>query len=125
MTPRFWFQQVLSTAFLVVGLFISLPASATPPIKERLPLTMSGTGCSEKEAEINKLLQAIPGVLSVDFNRIPDHVLVDITPSSVKPEDVLNRVNDAASSWHCKVEIIEGCISAKMPTAPAAPHQHE
>jgi copper chaperone CopZ len=86
---------------------------------------MSGAGCSGKEAEINKILQAIPGVLSVDFNRIPDHVLVDITPSSVKPEDVLNRVNETASSWQCKVEIIEGCISAKMPTASAAPHQHE
>ena len=118
-------QQALSTVFLAVGLFTSLPALATPPVKERLPLTMSGAGCSWKEAEINKILQAIPGVLSVDFNRIPDHVLVDITPSSVKPEDVLNRVNEAASSWQCKVEIIEGCISAKMPTASAAPHQHE
>jgi copper chaperone CopZ len=122
---RFWSQQALCAAFLAVSVMISLPASAAPPVKERLPLTMSGAGCSGKEAEINKLLQAIPGVLSVDFNRIPDHVLVDITPSSVKPEDVLNRVNDAASSWQCKVEIIEGCISAKMPTASAAPHQHE
>lgn len=118
-------QQTLSTVFLAVGLFTSLPALAIPPVKERLPLTMSGAGCNGKEAEINKILQAIPGVLSVDFNRIPDHVLVDITPSSVKPEDVLNRVNEAASSWQCKVEIIEGCISAKMPTASAASHQHE
>jgi hypothetical protein len=123
--PHSWSQQALSAAFLAVGLFITLPASATPPVKERLPLTMSGAGCSEKEAEINKILQAIPGVLNVDFNRIPDHVLVDITPSSVKPEDLLHQVNAAASSWQCKVEIIEGCISAKMPTASADPHQHE
>ena len=123
--PQFWSHLALSAACFAVGLSLSVPASATPPVKERLPLTMSGTGCSEKEAEIGKVLQAIPGVISVDFNRIPDHVLVDITPSSVKPEDVLNQVNDAASSWQCKVEIIEGCISAKMPTASVAPHQHE
>lgn len=123
--PHSWSQQALSAAFLAAGLFISLPASATPPVKERLPLTMSGAGCSEKETEIGRILQAIPGVISVEFNRIPDHVLVDITPSSVKPEDLLHRVNAAASSWQCKVEIIEGCISAKMPTASADPHQHE
>jgi hypothetical protein len=120
-----WSQQAIPIALLVITVFISLPALATPPVKERLPLTMSGAGCSEKEAEINKILQAIPGVLAVDFNRIPNHVLVDITPSTVKSADVLNRVNDAASSWQCKVEIIEGCISAKMPTASAAPHHAE
>lgn len=120
-----WSQQAIPIALLVITVFISLPALATPLVKERLPLTMSGAGCSEKEAEINKILQAIPGVLAVDFNRIPNHVLVDIIPSTVKSADVLNRVNDAASAWQCKVEIIEGCISAKMPTVSAAPHPHE
>jgi copper chaperone CopZ len=120
-----WSRRAIPVAFLVVNIFISLTASATPPVKERLPLTLSGAGCSDKEAEIGKILQAIPGVMSVDFNRVPGHVLVDITPSTVKSADVLNRVNDAASFWQCKVEIIEGCISAKMPTASAEPHQHE
>jgi copper chaperone CopZ len=122
---HFWSQQALSAVFLAVSVMISLPASATPPVKERLPVTLSGAGCSDKEAEITKILQTIPGVISVDFNRVPNHVLVDITPSSVKPADVVNRVNDAASSWQCKAEIIEGCISATMPTASATPPQHE
>ena len=111
--------------FCIVSGSISLPASATPPVKERLPLTLSGSGCINKEAEINQVLQTIPGVIGVDFNRVPDHVLVDIIPTTVKAADVLHRVNEAASSWQCKVEIIEGCISATMPTASAAPHQHE
>ena len=122
---QFWPQQTLSATVLAVSLVISLPASAAPPVKERLPLTMTGTGCSEKEAEINKVLQAIPGVITVDFNRVPNHILVDISPSTVKTTDVINRVNEAASSWQCKVEFIEGCISATMPTASAEPHQHE
>lgn len=123
--PFSWPQQSLSAVFLAASLLISLPVSAAPPVKERLPLTLTGSGCSDKEAEIGKILQAIPGVISVDFNRVPSHVLVDITPSAVKSADVINRVNQAASSWQCKVEFIEGCISATMPTASAEPHQHE
>lgn len=122
---QFWPQQTLSATFLAMSLVISLPAWAAPPVKERLPLTMTGTGCSGKEAEITKVLQAIPGVITVDFNRVPNHILVDISPSTVKTTDVINRVNEAASSWQCKVEFIEGCISATMPTASAEPHQHE
>jgi hypothetical protein len=67
------------------------------------------------------VLQAIPGVTGIYFN----HVLVDITPGTVNTADVIKRVNDAAASWQCKVEFIEGCISASMPTASAAPHHSE
>lgn len=120
-----WHARYATIALVLSSLALALPASADPSIKERLPLTMSGSGCDSKESEMNKALQAIPGVISVYFHRIPDHVLVDINPDAVKPADVINRVNEAASSWQCKVELIEGCISAKMPTASAAPHQHE
>ena len=74
---------------------------------------------------MNQVLQAIPGVTGVYFHRIPDHVLVDINAGTVTSTDVIKRVNEAASSWQCKVELIEGCISARMPTASAAPHQRE
>ncbi len=119
------YHRVMSAVFLIAGFFISLPALAAPPTKERLPLTLSGSGCSNKEAEINKALQAIPGVISVDFNRVPNHVLVDITTGTINAQDLINRINNAASAWQCKVEFIEGCISAPMPTVSAAPHQHQ
>jgi hypothetical protein len=120
-----WSRRYSAITLVLASLALALPAAANPPIKERLPLTMSGAGCDSKEAEIDRVLQAIPGVTGVYFRRIPDHVLVDITPGAVKAADVINRVNEAASSWQCKVELIEGCISATMPTASAAPHQHE
>jgi len=120
-----WSYRAITTTFFLASLTLALPVSATPPIKERLPLTLTGTGCTGKETEMNAVLQAIPGVTGVYFNRVPDHVLVDIIPTTVKPADVITRVNEAASSWQCKVEFIEGCISAPMPTASAAPHQHE
>jgi hypothetical protein len=121
----FWHRGCATVGLVISSLALALPAAANPPIKERLPLTMSGAGCASKETEMNAVLQAIPGVTGVHFHRIPDHVLVDITPGAVKQAEVINRVNEAASSWQCKVEIIEGCISATMPSASAAPHQHE
>jgi hypothetical protein len=121
---HFRFRRAIPAAFLVVSVSISLPTMAAPPVKERLPLTLSGSGCEGKQTEMNRVLQAIPGVTGVYFNRVPEHVLVDIIPSAVKATDVVNRVNDAATSWQCKVELMQSCISADMPTASAAPHQH-
>lgn len=123
--PKVWCRRSISTALVLVSLTVTLTASASPPVKERLPLALNGSDCAGKETEMSTVLQAIPGVIGVYFDRVPDHVLVDIIPSAVKPADVIARVNEAASSWHCKVEFIEGCISAPMPTASAAPHRHE
>ena len=118
-------QRAVSVVLLIASLSVSLPASANPLTKERLPLMLSGSGCGSKEVEMNNVLQAIPGVTGVYFNRVPDHVLVDITPSTVKPADVVHRVNDAATSWQCKVELMQSCITADMPSASTAPHHSE
>ncbi len=118
-------RRVVSTVFLIASLSVSLPVSANPPIKERLPLMLSGSGCDSKETELNSLLQAIPGVTGVYFHRVPDHVLVDITTGTVRSADVVKRVNDAATSWQCKVELMQSCITADMPSASAAPHHSE
>ncbi len=116
-------RRVVSTVLLIASLSVSLPVSANPPTKERLPLMLSGSGCNSKEAEMNNVLQAIPGVTGVYFNRIPDHVLVDITTGTVKAADVVHRVNNAAASWQCKVELMQSCITADMPSAsPSANH---
>jgi hypothetical protein len=120
-----WRHRCVIAVLLIAGLSLSQPAVANPPTKERLPLMLSGSGCDSKEAEMNTLLQAIPGVTGVYFNRVPDHVLVDIISGSVKPADVINRVNAAGTSWPCKVELMQSCISADMPSASAAPHHGE
>jgi hypothetical protein len=117
----FWRLRAVPAVLLIAGLSVSLPAAATPPTKERLPLTLSGSGCDSKETQITTVLQSIPGVTGIYFN----HVLVDITTGTTNAADVIKRVNAAAASWQCKVEFIEGCISASMPTASAAPHHTE
>ena len=118
-------HRAVPAVFIIVSLSVSLSAWANPPTKERLPLMLSGSGCVSKEVEMNNVLQAIPGVTGVYFNRIPDHVLVDITTGAVKPADVVHRVNDAATSWQCKVELMQSCITADMPSASTAPHHSE
>ena len=116
-------RRAVPAILLIASLSMSLPVSANPPAKERLPLMLSGSGCDSKEAELNSLLQAIPGVTGVYFHRIPDHVLVDITSGTVRPAEVVKRVNDAATSWQCKVELMQSCITADMPsTSAATPH---
>ncbi|MEK9141927.1 MAG: hypothetical protein AAB308_12820 [Nitrospirota bacterium] len=122
---RRWPQRAVPAVLLIASFSISLPAAATPPTKERLPLTLSGPGCDSKETQMTSVLQAIPGVTGIYFNRVPNHVLVDITTGTTNAADVIKRVNAAAASWQCKVEFIEGCISASMPTASAAPHHSE
>jgi hypothetical protein len=120
-----WYQRGIPAVLLIASLGFAVPAIAAPSTKERLPLTMTGSGCTGKEAEMTTILQAIPGVIGVDFNRVPDHVLVDITTGTTNAQDVINQVNHAARAWQCKVEFIEGCISAKMPSASATPHHPE
>ena len=122
---NFRHRRCMLAALLIASVSTSLPASATPPTKERLPLMLSGSGCGMKEVEMNNVLQSIPGVTGVYFNRVPDHVLVDITTGTVKPGDVVNRVNNAATSWQCKVELMQSCITADMPSASATPHHSE
>ncbi len=122
---NFWFTILASATLVSANLSAALPASATPPVKERIPLMLSGSGCDSKETELNNVLQAIPGVTGVYFHRIPDHVLVDITPSTIKAEDVVNRVNAAATSWQCQVEVMQSCITAAPPPDSAVPHHHE
>lgn len=121
----FFRRPAVLAVLLIASLSVSLQASANPPIKERLPLMLSGSGCGSKETEMTNILQAIPGVTGVYFNRVPDHVLVDITTGAVKPADVVNRVNTAATSWQCKVELMQSCITADMPSASAAPHHSD
>ena len=117
-----WSRRAIPAGFMIAGLLVPLPASANPLTKERLPLMLSGSGCGSKEAEMNHVLQAIPGVTGIYFNRVPDHVLVDITTGIVKPADVVHRVNEAATSWQCKVELMQSCITADMPSASSTPH---
>ena len=102
---------------LTVGLAVFQLAEASHAAMERVPVALTGPGCDSHENELSRTLLTIQGVNSAHFHRIPDHVLVDITVGMIVPEELVRHLNTAATSWQCRAEIMQSCI-----TADPAPH---
>ena len=102
---------------LTVGLAVFQPAEASHAAMERVPVVLIGPGCDTHENELSRALLTLQGVNAAHFHRIPEHVLVDITVGIIVPEELVHRLNTAATSWQCRAEIMQSCI-----TADPAPH---
>jgi hypothetical protein len=102
---------------LIVGLAVFQPAGTSHAAMERVPVALTGPGCDTHENELSKALLALQGVNAAHFHRIADHVLVDITVGIIAPEELVHHLNTAATSWQCRAEIMQSCI-----TADPAPH---
>lgn len=102
---------------LIVGLAVFQPAEASHAAMERVPVALTGPGCDTHENELSRALLALQGVNAAHFHRIADHVLVDITIGKIAPEELVRHLNTAATSWQCRAEIMQSCI-----TADPAPH---
>ena len=102
---------------LTVGLAVFQPAEASHAAMERVPVALIGPGCDTHENELSGALLTLQGVNAAHFHRIADHVLVDITVGIIVPEELVHRLNTAATSWQCRAEIMQSCI-----TADPAPH---
>jgi hypothetical protein len=102
---------------LTVGLAVFQLAEASHAAMERVPVALTGPGCDSHENELSRTLLTMQGVNSAHFHRIPDHVLVDITVGMIVPEELVRHLNTAATSWQCRAEIMQSCI-----TADPAPH---
>ena len=102
---------------LIVGLAVFQPAGTSHAAMERVPVALTGPGCDTHENELSKALLALQGVNAAHFHRVPDHVLVDITVGIIVPEELVRHLNTAATSWQCRAEIMQSCI-----TADPAPH---
>jgi hypothetical protein len=93
------------------------PAEASHAAMERVPIVLIGPGCDTHENELSRALLTLQGVNAAHFHRIADHVLVDITVGIIMPEELVHHLNTAATSWQCRAEIMQSCI-----TADPAPH---
>ncbi len=102
---------------LTVGLAVFQPAESSHAAMERVPVALIGPGCDTHENELSRALLAMQGVNAAHFHRIADHVLVDITVGIIVPEELVHHLNTAATSWQCRAEIMQSCI-----TADPAPH---
>ena len=109
-------RLMLAMAF-TVGLAVFQPGEASHAAMERVPVVLIGPGCDTHENELSRALLTLQGVNAAHFHRIPDHVLVDITVGIIVPEELVHHLNTAATSWQCRAEIMQSCITADL-----APH---
>ena len=110
-------NRLMLAMALTVGLAVFQPAEASHAAMERVPVALTGPGCDSHENELSRTLLTMQGVNAAHFHRIPDHVLVDITVGMIVPEELVRHLNTAATSWQCRAEIMQSCI-----TANPAPH---
>jgi len=110
-------NRLMLAMALAVGLAVFQPAEASHAAMERVPVVLIGPGCDTHENELSRALLTLQGVNAAHFHRIADHVLVDITVGIIVPEELVRHLNTAATSWQCRAEIMQSCI-----TADPAPH---
>jgi hypothetical protein len=104
-------NRLMLAMALTVGLAVFQPAGASHAAMERVPVMLTGPGCDTHENELSKALLTLQGVNAAHFHRVPDHVLVDITVGMITPEELVQRLNTAATSWQCRAEIMQSCIT--------------
>ena len=103
---------LMLTMALVVGLAVFQLDETSHAAMERVPVALTGPGCSTHENELSRALLTLQGVNAAHFHRIADHVLVDITVGIIMPEELVHHLNTAATSWQCRAEIMQSCITA-------------
>lgn len=105
-------NRLMLAMALAVGLAVFQPAEASQAAMERVPIVLIGPGCDTHENELSRALLTLQGVNAAHFHRIADHVLVDITVGIILPEELVHHLNTAATSWQCRAEIMQSCITA-------------
>ena len=105
-------NRLMLAMALTVSLAVFQPAEASHAAMERVPVVLIGPGCDTHENELSRTLLTLQGVNAAHFHRIPDHVLVDITVGIIVPEELVHHLNTAATSWQCRAEIMQSCITA-------------
>lgn len=103
--------MMLSCFFLFAGCLVS-PVGADIS-RERVALFLSGQDCPSSRRSIAVELAHIQGVIRVDVESVPDHVLVDVVNGLVTPDDLLTAARRAAREGvRCRAEVMKSCISA-------------
>ena len=100
----------------LVGLTLLLAVHETAraePAQDRVALMLSGPDCSSVQALMVSTLQQHTGILYVDTDLMPDHVLIDIVRQELNEETVAVTANKAMSGNQCLAEIMKSCITAE------------
>ena len=112
------FTTVIAGIFLILS--IELTALAESP-HQRTALMLSGTDCPTFRRNLTAALQQHAGVLHVDMDLVPDHVLIDHIGQELTEDDLAAIANAAIpQDAKCHIDVMKSCITADMaPHAPA------
>lgn len=99
---------------LSLGLLLSIGGTVrAESAHDRVALMLNGPDCSSVRNTLTTALQQQPGVLHVDADLMPDHVLIDIARSELTEETLAARANTAIGGSQCRAEIMKSCITAE------------
>lgn len=74
---------------------------------------LTGSNCHEAQQTLETALQKTDGVLAVDGNSIPRHLLIDVEEGKTSTHDILTVVHTTIGApLSCQVEVMQSCISA-------------
>jgi arginine deiminase len=100
---------------LSLSLFLSIPNTGRAQSEhDRVALLLSGTDCPSVRDMVTTALRQQTGVLQVDPNLVPDHVLIDIVRAHQTEEALTAIANQAIGGGQCRAEVMKSCITADM-----------
>lgn len=74
---------------------------------------LSGSDCPSVRGNVTTALQQQAGVLLVDPNLMPDHMVIDIVRQDLAEETLTAVAKAAIAGNQCRVEIMKSCITAE------------
>jgi hypothetical protein len=106
----------LTTLTLLVTCSVTLlhiaPALAGNP-KERITVMLTGSSCRESQQTFETALRQTDGVVAVDGNSVPGHLLIDVEEGRTSPHDLVTIVYRSTHvPLSCQVEVMQSCITA-------------
>ncbi|MBX3238043.1 MAG: hypothetical protein KF814_18000 [Nitrospiraceae bacterium] len=107
-----WMRCVILTPVIWCAASVATGAE-TDHSRERVALMLTGAGCPVQRARMAAVLSEFPSVRHVEFDTVPDHVLVDVESGSVAPESLRQAVlRSLGETKGCQVEVMTSCITA-------------
>jgi hypothetical protein len=88
---------------------------------ERIALMLTGSSCREAQQTFETALRQTDGVVAVDGNSVPGHLLIDVEEGKTSPRDIVMVVYRSAHvPLSCQVEVMQSCITAPRLAGPDA-----
>ena len=84
------------------------------PAQDRIAIMLSGPDCPALRNTVTAALQQQTGVLHVDADLMPGHVLIDIVRQHLTEAELIAVAKKASGEGHCKAEVMRSCISTDL-----------